>query len=219
MGSQPEKAAAGETILDAVETRVRGIPPKRRGLALIATSVLLVALGTIGVLYDGNLVWINRLEHPFIFGCIAAAAFGAGVVEFLPWRWLRFLTGLVSGLVVLGWAMIASIVYAWGGISWPVASADAPGDADYQAVVYEQPDWIDTLWTVSIQQTRGPLSREWRAGCISNDATADPAIEHVIWQSPSHLLVTTANAGIDIYVDPATGKPQPRAHWMAHAAC
>jgi hypothetical protein len=55
------------------------------------------------VLYEGNLVWINQLEHPFIFGCIAAAAFGAGLLEFVSWQWLRFLIGLASGLVVLGW--------------------------------------------------------------------------------------------------------------------
>lgn len=219
MGSQTENAAADGPIRDAGEARLRGIPPKRRGLALMATSLLLVALGTIGVLYDGNLVWINRHEHPFILGCIAAVMFGAGLVQYIPWRWLRVLTGLTSGLVALAWLMVGGLLFLWGAVSWPVASADAPGDHDYQAVVYEQPDVIDTLWTVSIQQTRGLLSRQWLAGCISNDATADSAIENVVWQSPNHLLVTTANAGIDIYVDPRTGKPEPRARWMARAGC
>jgi hypothetical protein len=219
MEGHSEKATVDATFLDKVESWVRGIPRKRRGVVLIATSALLVALGTIGVLYNGNLVWINRLEHPFIFGCIAAAAFGVGVVEFIPWAWLRFLIGLASGLVVLGWAMVASIVFVWGGISWPVASADAPGDGGYQAVVYEQLDVIDTLWTVSIQQTRGLLSREWHAGCISNDATADSSIEYVQWQSPRHLAVYTANSSIFISVDPRTGKPQSPIPITAREAC
>lgn len=219
MGSQAENAAADGTIRDAVESRVRGIPPKRRGLALIAVSVLLVALGTIGVLYDGNLVWINRLEHPFIFGCIAAAAFGAGLVQFIPWPWLRILIGLTSGLVVLAWAMVANFVYVWGGIRWPVATTDAPGDHDYQAVVYQQPDVIDTLWTVSIQQTRGLLSRQWHAGCISSDVTGDGFIQYVQWRSPRHLLVVTDNSGIFISVDPRTGKPQSPIPITARAGC
>ena len=208
MRSWPGRADADATLVDRVENLVRGIPPKRRGVALLTTALLLVMMGTIGVLYDGNLVWINRLEHPFIFGSIAAAAFGAGLVAFIPWRWLRALTGLASGLVALGWLMIGVLLIPWGVGSWPIASADAPGESDYQAVVREQHDWIDTFWYVYIQQTRGPLSRQWRAGCISNDATADGSIEAVQWRSARQLVVFTANSSIFISVDPRTGRPR-----------
>jgi hypothetical protein len=198
---------------------MRSIPRKRRGFLLIATSALLVALGTIGVLYDGNLVWVHRLEHPFVFGCIAAAAFGVGVVEFIPWQWLRILIGLGSGLVSVGWLMIGGFFLMMGGGMWPVASADAPGDGEYQAVVREQDQWIDTLWTVYIQQTRGPLSREWRAGCISSDLSGDGSITAVQWRGPRNLVVFTAHSSIGISVDPRTGRPQSPIPMSARYGC
>lgn len=213
MESQPEKAAADATSMDGVESWVSGMPPKRRGLALIATSVLLVALGTVGVLYTGNLVWINRLEHPFVFGCIAAATFGAGLLQLITKRWVRVLVGLISGLGVIGWLCIGVLWLMFAG-TWTVASADAPGDSDYQAVVREGSDLIDTVWYISIQQTRGPLSREWYVGCLSNDLEED-SFEDVSWRSPSRLLVRTAGQTITVPVDPETGKPQSRIIPMA----
>lgn len=68
-------------------------------------------------------------------------------------------------------------------------------------------DVIDTLWTVYVRQTRGVLSREWRAGCVSSDATGDGSIEAVQWQSPRHLVAFTANSSISVSIDPRTGKP------------
>jgi hypothetical protein len=218
MGGQRASTASDATFVDAVENWVRGVPPRRRGFAFIATSTLLVTLGTIGVLYDGNLVWINRLEHPFVFGCIAAAAFGAGVVEFLPWQWLRFLIVLGSGLVVLGWFVIGVFWVSLAG-TWQVAGADAPGDREYEAVVREGNDWIDTVWYVHIRQTRGLLSREWLAGCISSDATSGTSIRQVTWQGSSRLFVSTAGAGITIDVDPRTGKPEPPVPDTARESC
>jgi hypothetical protein len=218
VSDQGELKAAGGTFPDAVASWVRGIPPKRRGTALIVGSLLLVIMGTVGVLYDGNLVWINRLQHPFIFGCIAAAAFGAGLVAFIPWRGLRVLIGVASGVVVVGWFMLGLLWLMMGGTVWPVASVDAPGDREYQAVVYEQAVVIDKLWTVSIQQTRGLLSREWPAGCINSDVNDSSSIEDVRWQGPRRLLVTTDHSGILITVDPRTGEPHPNPVY-ARVAC
>jgi len=192
----------------------------RRASALVAAAFMLVGLGTVGVLYDGTLVWLNRLEHPFLFGCVAAGAFGVGVCQLLPTGWLRVLVAVACIAVAGAWGLLGIFVVSVFGMSiLPVAAADAPGDREYKAVVHEQPDWIDTVWYVSIRQTRGPLSREWPAGCISNDPTADPSIEHVTWQSPRRLLVTTRNAGITIFVDPRTGKPESPIPSTAKVAC
>jgi hypothetical protein len=194
----------------------------RRGMVLVVLGWTLVLLGSIGVLYTGNLVWLNNLEHPFIFGCVAAGLFAVGIDHLEDESWMHMLTGFLSVVAMTGLAM------AWGliGLLWTamvgthqVASADAPGDSDYQAVVIEQNDVIDTLWTVYVSQTRGPLSREWRAGCISSDSTGDSAIEYVQWQSPRHLVVYTANSSIFVSVDPRTGRPQSPIPIHAREAC
>jgi hypothetical protein len=125
-----------------------------------AASLLLVTMGTIGVLYGGNLVWINRLEHPFILRCIAATAAGAGLVTLILWRWLRLLIGLASAFMVMGWFVMGVLWFLLGGVSWQVAGADAPGDSEYEPVVREQYDAIDMLWTVYVRQTPGLFSRD-----------------------------------------------------------
>lgn len=119
------------------------MPALRRGLLLIVLAELLVLMGTIGLLYEGNLVWVNRLEHPFVLGCIAAGVFGVGVLQFITKRWQRLLVGFISGCVVVGWFLIGLFWLMLVG-TWPVGHADAPGDA-YQAVVVEGNDWIDTV--------------------------------------------------------------------------
>ncbi len=193
----------------------------RRGLILIGSGWTLVLLGSIGVLYGGNLVWINNLEHPFVFGCLAAGLLAVGIGQLEEESWFHALTGFLSAGVMLG------LMFVWGliGVFWmsivgthQVASADAPGDSDYRAVVIEQVDVIDALWTVYVQQTRGPLSREWWAGCISSDVNDSSSIEDVRWQGPRQLLVTTDHSGILITVDPRTGEPHPNPVY-ARVAC
>jgi hypothetical protein len=194
----------------------------RRGVALIGLAWTLVLLGSIGVLYTGNLVWINSLEHPFVFGCLAAGLFAVGIGQLHEESWLHTLTGFLSAGAMIG------LMIAWGliGVFWThmfgthtVASADAPGDSRYRAVVVEQSAVIDTLWTVYVRQTRGPLSREWRAGCISSDPTGTGSIEYVQWRSPRHLVVYTDNGGISTSVDPRTGKPQSPIPSSARLGC
>jgi len=58
------------------------------------------------VLYDGNLVWLNRLEHPFLFGCVAAVAFGVGACELIATHWLRVLVAAVTTIVAGAWSTI-----------------------------------------------------------------------------------------------------------------
>jgi hypothetical protein len=193
----------------------------RRGPILLGSGWALVLLGSIGVFYKGNLVWINHLEHPFIFGCLAAGLFAVGIDQLEDESWLHMLTGFLSVVAMTGLAMVWGLV----GLLWTamvgthqVASADAPGDNDYKAVVVEQNGVIDTVWTVYIRQTHGLLSREWRAGCISNDGTGDSSIEYVQWQSPKYLAVHTANSSIGIAVDQRTGKPQSPS-FSARAGC
>jgi hypothetical protein len=194
----------------------------RRGLILIGSAWTLVLLGSIGVLYTGNLVWIHNLEHPFVFGCLAAGLSAAGIGQLQDESWLHALTGLLNVGAMLG------LMTAWGiiGLLWTimvgthqVASAEAPGDSGYKAVVTEQNNVIDTLWTVYVSQTRGPLSREWLAGCISSDPTGASSIEYVEWQGPRYLVVYTDHSSIGISVDPRTGKPQSSTPTSAQEAC
>jgi hypothetical protein len=192
---------------------------ERHAVALIGLAFLLVLMGTIGVLYDGNLLWLNRLAHPFLFGCLATAAFGAGLCQLLSTPWLRNLVTTAGIIVFGGWFLIGlMLVSVDGGRSLiPAATADAPGDHEYKAVVHKEQSWIgEPYYDVSIRQTRGLLSREWPAGCISGESLygGTLAIHQVRWQSPTRLRVTLGweGYGITIRVDPRTGKPKPPAH-------
>jgi hypothetical protein len=200
----------------------KGSNRTRLGVVLIGLAWTLVLLGAVGVLYTGSLVWISNLEHPFIFGCLAAGLFAVGITQLEDESWWHSLTGFLSVGALIG------LMVAWGlvGLFWthmfgaqPVASADAPGDSGYRAVVIRQDAVIDTLWTVYVKQTRGPLSRQWRAGCISSDLTGGGPVEYVQWRSPRDLVVYTANGGISTSVDPRTGKPQSPIPSSARLGC
>jgi hypothetical protein len=193
-----------------------------RGLVLIGLGWTLVLLGSIGVFYTGTLVWINNLEHPFVFGCLAAGLCAVGISQLEDESWLHAFTGFLSVGAMIG------LMIAWGfiGLFWtymvgthPFASADAPGDSGYRAVVIEQDGVIDTVWTVYVRQTRGLLSREWRAGCISSDLIGNESIEYVQWRGPRELVVYTSNGGISNSVDPRTGKPQSPIPSSARSGC
>ncbi len=209
-------APPGAVSASGDDTPRDGTRRERRAVALIGLAFLLVLMGTVGVLYDGNLVWLNRLAHPFLFGCIATAAFGVGIRELLATHWLRVLVAAASIIVGGGWFLIGLMwVSVAGGRSFiPDATADAPGDHEYKAVVHEGHSWLgETYYGVSIRQTRGLLSREWPAGCIRNDPSGHTTLHRVRWISPSRLRVTVGweGFGTTIPVDPRTGRPKPSA--------
>lgn len=218
VGGQPDARVADPR---ADRGDANGPNRPRRGLILIEMAWTLVLLGSIGVLYAGNLVWINNLQHPFIFGCLAAGLFAVGISQLEDESWLRALTGFLTVGAMIGlmiaWGLIG-LLWTWMVGTHQVASVDAPGDSGYKAVVIEQPDGIDTLGTVYVSQSRGPLSREWPAGCISSDVNDSSSIEDVRWQGPRQLVVTTDDSGILITVDPRTGEPHPNPVY-ARVAC
>lgn len=134
-------AAAPPDALSASgdDTPRDGTRRERRAVAQIGLSFLLVLMGTVGVLYDGNLLWLNRLAHPFLFGCLATAAFGVGLNQLLSTHWLRTLIATVSIIVGGGWFLIGMVAASVAGDRSliPDAIAHAPGDHEYKAVVYK----------------------------------------------------------------------------------
>ena len=184
---------------------------RRWGPLLIAVAFLLVFLGSVGVLYDGNLIWLNRLAHPFLFGCIAAAAFGVGARQLISTHRLRVAITVATIAVGGAWFCLGFLAVLLFGVSiLPAASVDAPADREYKAVVHKERSWMGyALYDVSIRQTRGLLSRQWPAGCISNEGNGWP-LHQVRWETPSRLRVTVGweGYGITIAVDPRTGKPK-----------
>jgi hypothetical protein len=194
-----------------------GTRQERRAVALIGLSFLLVLMGTVGVLYDGNLLWLNRLEHPFLFGCLATAAFAVGMRQLLSTHWLRTLVTTATIIVGGGWFLIGLFwaVVAGGTSLIPSATVDAPSDHEYKAVVHMGKSWLgETYYNVTIRQTRGLLSRQWPAGCIRSYDTGRAPLHQVHWQSPTRLRVTMGRKGdgITIRVDPRTGRPKPPSH-------
>jgi len=185
---------------------------RRWARVLIAVACLLVLLGSVGVLYDGTLVWLNRLAHPFLFGCVAAAAFGVGACRLISTHALRVMVAVVTIAVGGAWFVIGFLWVSIAGMSlFPAATADAPGDREYKAVVHKGPAFLgESDYAVSIRQTRGLLSREWPVGCISDAGQPDMSIYEVRWETPSRLRVALGweGYGITITVDPRTGKPE-----------
>jgi hypothetical protein len=151
------------------------------------------------------------LAHPFLFGCIAAAAFVAGARQLISTYRLRVAITVATIAVGTAWFCLGFVVVSLFGLpTLPVASVDAPGDREYKAVVHKHRSWFGyAVHEVSIRQTRGLLSREWLAGCISNEGNGWP-LDHVRWEAPSRLWVTVGyeGYGITIAVDPRTGKPK-----------
>lgn len=98
-----------------------------------------------------------------------------------------------------------------------VGRVPAPPGTDYEAVLVEGADWIDTVWYVSIRQTRGLLSREWELGCITDDDPAH-AFKSLTWDGRRTLVVTTQSESARITVNPRTGHPTSTADiWSCRA--
>ncbi len=202
----------GSSATEASDTSGDDTRRRRWALLLIAVAFLLVVLGTVGVLYEGDLVLLNRLAHPFLFGCLAAAAFGVGARQLISTHRLRVTVTVATIAVGTAWFCLGLLVVSLFGLpTLPIASVDAPGDRAYQAVVHKHRSWGGdyAVYEVSIRQTRGLLSREWLAGCISNEGNGWP-LHRVRWETPSRLWVTVGydGYGITMAVDPRTGKPK-----------
>lgn len=187
-------------VKPSVPARLR----RRRGVAMVAMSLVLVVGGTIGVLTeDQGFVWVERLlNHPFLFGCAAALLFGLGVALLTRHRWLGVSAQVIGVTVALAWAALGVVASSWFGTS-PVARATAPG-GDYQVVVEEGTDVIDPMWEIVVEQRGGLLARRWEVGCISGDWNG---FRGVAWPNSRVLVVSTANGRALVHIDSQTGRP------------
>lgn len=189
--------AAGGPIPEAGRAARR----RRRGLWLLAASLLLMALAAIGDAGLVHLLLVRRvLEHTLVLGVAAVCLFGAALCHFTTRGWLRFLVGFATACIAcaglaLGW-------YLSGGGDVVTSTAAAPGMSNVRAVVEVNDGVIDQIWTVSVRQDRGLLSREWEVGrtCYTSP--------RVRWEGSSRLIVETSDSSAVIAVDPDTGKPE-----------
>lgn len=95
-------------VVRAKTNKVGLIDPRSRawnvGVLLASGSFLLVALGTVGVLYSGSLAHVETaLEHPFVFGCAAALTMAVAVFLLVPWRWLSGGVAVICVCVAVLW--------------------------------------------------------------------------------------------------------------------
>ena len=81
--------------------------------ALAGGALVLVALGSLGVMYSGNQTLVpGWFGHPFLFGCMAAVMLPSAMYYLVPWRWISH-TGLTLGVCVSGmWAFLGMLVTA-----------------------------------------------------------------------------------------------------------
>jgi hypothetical protein len=81
--------------------------------ALAGGALVLVALGSLGVVYSGSLNLVPALfGHPFLFGCVAVVMLPSAMYYLVPWRWISHM-GLALGVCVSGlWAFLGMLVVA-----------------------------------------------------------------------------------------------------------
>lgn len=79
--------------------------------ALAAGSLLLVALGSMGVWYSGDLAVVPILfGHPFLFGCAAALMLPSAMYYLLPWPWVAHSLLAIGVCVATVWAIVGMVV-------------------------------------------------------------------------------------------------------------
>ncbi len=171
--------------------------------------MLLVLMGCVGVLATYDLVWMDRLlNHPYVYGVLAALLFGVGLAFFMPRKWLRFLT-IAACVAIAGlWALYGLFWSYIDGVEEQATVAAPPGrGADYQVVVTQGTDVIDPIWFVTIRQRNSWLAREWQVGCLSGDDGRD-SFAWTKWDSRSRLVIRTESRSVTVRINPRTGEPR-----------
>lgn len=176
---------------------------RRRGLWLLAASLLLVGLGAVAEAGLVDLVLIRRvLDHPVVLGVAAVCLFGAALCHFTTRGWLRFLVGFATACAAVTEAALSWYLFANDPVL--LSTSVAPGRSDVRAIVEVSDGVVDQVWTVSVRQNRGLLSREWEVG---STCYTSPRVR---WEGPSRLVVETSSGSEVIAVDPDTGQPENR---------
>jgi hypothetical protein len=179
-------------------------------VVLFASSLVLVAAGVLGVFNPGHFVWVERLlDHPFVFGVVAALSLARACWMLIPWPWVEVPLVVAAGVVALLWGLLGVVFFSV--FDEPeVLSLPAPegAGASYELVVRQgDDDIIDVGWMLTIRQTDGLLAREWDLGCMTNDAGWKPA-HKIRWLDRGHLVVQSDVGGaFNVDVDPESGEP------------
>lgn len=197
------------------QVRVRMTRPS----LLLAGALVLVAAAWVGAANPGGYVWVGRLlHHPFLFGLAVSALLIAAIVGRIRTSGTRTVVSIVAG--TLSVAALTGLMVVLDLVSLgldEVGQISAPDDAPYTAVVSQGTNLIDPVWVVSIRQSRGVLSREWRVGCLNSDAAED-GYQDMTWVSPSQLSIRTVD-GRRLSVQIDTNSGQPKNHIDTGAGC
>jgi hypothetical protein len=142
------------------------------GRALVIGSLLLVVAAAVGMLAS-ELVWADRLlNHPILFGVLAAACGTVGVVLAVPWWWLRIVVVVVGVPVTILGAVLGTWMHQW----WQEPELESHPAPDGRGTPYEvvvrssNAAVIDPAWDLQIRQTAGIGARQWDVGCMNGDS-------------------------------------------------
>lgn len=179
---------------------------RRRGLLLTAGVVLVAALATFVVLFLGSFAQLGpAFAHPIGLGCVSLLLVAAATSYLVPWRWLGTGVVVICGLVAIMWVVVG-MFFLGPRFAYEAGHVSAPGAAGYEALRVERFATFDREWNISIQQTRGLLSRRWQLGCITDDAPAH-RLKSLRWEGPETLVIITPSEKARISVDTETGAP------------
>jgi hypothetical protein len=144
-------------------------PPRTRqlgfvqlGFVLLGGAVLLGVLGLVGWRGADRYVVIDRfLGQPFALFLLATPVLAAGVVCLLRPLWLSLVIA-ISGLGVGCWFFALGLLFTSG--AHERQEVRAP-DGGYEAVLGDEPAFVDPVFSVRVRQTHGLLARQWTIGC------------------------------------------------------
>ncbi|MBO9522978.1 MAG: hypothetical protein J7518_15710 [Nocardioidaceae bacterium] len=173
------------------------------GFALLGGAVLLVVLGLVGLRGADRYVVIDRfLGQPFALLLVATPALAASAVCLLRPLWLSLVIA-ISGLGVGCWFFGLGMLFTSG---YDERQATRSPHGDYEAVLGNEPAFVDPIFSVRVRQTRGLLARQWTIGC-------DEFVNKLRWDGPDTLVLLWDDREnpIDevgrVKVDTASGRP------------
>ena len=191
----------------ASEMSERHEMPRRHGAYLVAGSLLLVMVGTVGARNPWALVWVERLfHHTYIFGLFALIAFFVGLAVLLPRPSLRPVMWVAGFVVSFLWTVVGLYIATFHEPA--IDTIPAPDGAGFELVVRSSSDGvINPAWVFEIRQTGSPLARYWQFGCMSGDAPRN-GYRSARWEGTERLVLTAVHGNeVRVEVNPDTGEP------------
>lgn len=180
---------------------------RAQGLAFLVVLSLVLLLA-VRRSESGSLALFREVrQYSWFAAAVVLTMWTVAGARLLKRRWLRLLTATVGAVAVLAVSAIG-LLHFWLEPVRGAAKVAAPSER-YSVVVEEGAWGIDTVWRVSVRQSRGLLSREWDVGCLNGDYPPH-SFRAARWQYDETVVLITAGRRALVRVDTESGRPLTR---------